>query len=808
MLRPKRYALIMCAASLMTVVLAQSSLYRQFSLWIQDAVQELTAQGVRFEDVLVVDIDEATMAQLDRSVGAWPYPRSLYADVVDYLFERGARAVVFDMLLVERRAGDDELSRTLARHRNVWLAARGQEFSLARSADYYTQLQGHMWSVPPNVPVSQWQDMLLPKRALGLQAAVGVINVKPDDDGVLRGISLFHRAYGNTLPGMPVATLYESGVSPKVSLVGNMLSVGNYRWPLDDKGRVRIQIPRNRDFFAVLSFRDVFAAARAVPGEVDQAREIASGTVRGRTVYIGSSAAVLGDYAHLPIHGRTAGLGILALIHSALRNNLVLKPPHLGLDIALLALAAFLPLLYTNRRAFSELMISTWAGLGIGSALTVHAAAFGWYAQMSNVAPAILLGTMVWLVQLALRFRILYFERQLIWMEKLAADEANELKSRFLAHMTHELRTPLTAIIGYNNLLLEPQQTFAQRAQYVAVVQRNGAHLLTLINNLLDQAKIEAGQMSVDREPTRIRPLLEDFRNTLSALALEKNIELLLVCNQRVPDVLSIDGLRLTQILLNLTGNAIKFTERGEVRVEVDWQDGSLQIDVVDTGPGMDEQALARIFVAFSQADTTITRNHGGTGLGLTISRNLAQQMGGEITVRSLVGEGTVFTMRIDALQVEQRHPEPEPTNDEGAQASSKLVGNVVLVDDSLDIRELVALHLRRMGLTVSTADDGERGLEMVLRDNPDLVLMDVEMPGMNGQQATHALRQRGFKGVVLALTAHRDEALLQSLVKAGCDGVVNKPVTRDDLANAMRKYLFRESKSVVLTGSNKGLML
>lgn len=130
------------------------------------------------------------------------------------------------------------------------------------------------------------------------------------------------------------------------------------------------------------------------------------------------------------------------------------------------------------------------------------------------------------------------------------------------------------------------------------------------------------------------------------------------------------------------------------------------------------------------------------------------------------------------------------------------MVGKVVLVDDSLDIRELVALHLRRMGLTVSTADDGERGVKMVLRDNPDLVLMDVEMPGMNGQQATHALRQRGFKGVVLALTAHRDGVLLQALLKAGCDGVLNKPVARDDLLSAMRKYLLREAKPVVLTGT------
>jgi signal transduction histidine kinase len=171
-------------------------------------------------------------------------------------------------------------------------------------------------------------------------------------------------------------------------------------------------------------------------------------------------------------------------------------------------------------------MITAWAALGIAAALTVHIAAFGWYAQMSNVPLAILLGAMVWLVQLALRFRILYDERQLIWMEKLAADEESELKSRFLAHITHELRAPLTAILGYNKLLSEPEQTIKQCEQCIAVVQRNGAHLLALINNLLDQAKIEAGQMSVDREPTQIRDLLEDSRDTLDALALEKKIEL------------------------------------------------------------------------------------------------------------------------------------------------------------------------------------------------------------------------------------------------------------------------------------------
>lgn len=274
------------------------------------------------------------------------------------------------------------------------------------------------------------------------------------------------------------------------------------------------------------------------------------------------------------------------------------------------------------------------------------------------------------------------------------------------------------------------------------------------------------------------------------------------MCADGVPLELSIDALRVTQILLNLTGNAIKFTERGQVRVKVDWIEGILQIDIVDTSTGMDETALVRICEAFTQADSTIPRNHGETGLGLTISRNLAQKMGGDISARSRVGEGTVFTVRIEALQVEQVTAKVAHS---AAQQDCGLKAEVLLVDDTLDIRGLVALHLRRLGLTVSTANDGQEGLEMALRDSSYLVLMDVEMPGMNGQQVTRALRQRRFTGVILALTAHRDEGLLRELSAAGCDGVVNKPVSREDLASAMHKYLAGGAKSAELISTKQG---
>lgn len=406
-LRPRRYAIVAGVALLVSTLLAQTPLYVQLSRWLQDAVHGLTAQNVIFEDVLVVDVDEGTMAALESTVGAWPYPRDLYAGVLDYLFAEGARAVVLDMLLVEPRAGDNELSQALARNRNVWLGAKGEVHALARDEDYSKQLQRYSWPVAANIPRASWRDMLLPRAELGQHAGVGVISVSLDADGVLRRIAPFHRVYGQVVPAMPIAAIYEPGVAPQISLNGNELTVGEHRWPLDADGNVLLKIPRNRHFIRSVSFRRVLSAAQG-----EHQSRLAASEVRGRTVFIGSSAAILGDYARVPIHGRIAGLEILALTFSTLANDRVLRPSHAALDVLLILLAAALPLLYTNRRAVSETMITLWALVGLAAALTVHVAAFGWLAQVSNAAFAVLLGLAVWVTQMTLRFRTLHDEQQ------------------------------------------------------------------------------------------------------------------------------------------------------------------------------------------------------------------------------------------------------------------------------------------------------------------------------------------------------------------------------------------------------------
>ena len=237
------------------------------------------------------------------------------------------------------------------------------------------------------------------------------------------------------------------------------------------------------------------------------------------------------------------------------------------------------------------------------------------------------------------------------------------------------------------------------------------------------------------------------------------------------PGSVSLDPLRLRQILLNPVGNALKFAERGGVRVSVDYDahEEQISVQVADTGPGISAAALARVFDAFQQADGTVARRHGGAGLGLTISRNLAALMGGGIEVRSTEGEGTCFTVHVAAPPAAAARRDSAAGDAENRGRARDAAGaRVLLVDDSEDIRELVTLHVRRLGAEVSTAPDGEAGVAAALASLPDVVLMDVEMPRMDGVQATRALREAGYAGIVVALTAHGDAQQLARRRAAG----------------------------------------
>jgi nitrogen-specific signal transduction histidine kinase/CheY-like chemotaxis protein len=372
--------------------------------------------------------------------------------------------------------------------------------------------------------------------------------------------------------------------------------------------------------------------------------------------------------------------------------------------------------------------------------------------QSSALFFPLIAGLITYLMLLVLRGLSLYLEKQKLTYEKMAAEEAYELKSRFMSHMTHELRTPLTAIIGFNKLLDDKKIDPKTHLQYTKLVDKNSQHLLSLINNILDQARIEAGQMNIVPEPTLLRDVVEDVTATLAPLAQQKNLQLTTSYASEMPEAFMFDGFRLRQILLNLAGNAIKFTERGNVALNCNWKDGTLDIEIADTGPGMSVEALQRIFIAFEQADENIAKAHGGSGLGLTISKNLAQLMGGRISVASQEGVGTQFTLHVPLM------PCAAPLIATAQQAESELpmmTGRILLADDNPDLRDLIELYLTRQGLQVNTAENGQDAVRRALHDSPDLILMDLEMPVLGGIGAIDQLRTLGYTGPILALTGH-----------------------------------------------------
>ncbi|MCK6448771.1 MAG: ATP-binding protein [Planctomycetes bacterium] len=405
-----------------------------------------------------------------------------------------------------------------------------------------------------------------------------------------------------------------------------------------------------------------------------------------------------------------------------------------------------------------------------------------------------------------------------------AEEAANRAKSQFIAHMSHELRTPLTAILGYADLLRENDSDAETERRIAAeTIHRNGDHLLAIINDILDVSKIEAGAMTVESVEVDLVELVHDVVELLGGRAKAKGIDLVREWASPVPRRVSTDPLRLRQILINLLGNAIKFTERGRVRLRVEWKPGAgqkgwLSCEIEDSGIGMTPEQLAKLFKPFAQADGSMSRRFGGTGLGLTISRRLAELLGGEITVKSEPGRGSSFTCRVPvgsdsheplctpdaALPRARRDDGDAPplgsvdaaTTSEAlaaADVSRPLLGaRILLAEDGRDNQRLISLMLRRAGAHVTVVDDGYAALAELeaqgeLGASPvssrfDLVLMDMQMPELDGYRATERLRATGSTLPVIALTANTMEGDRERCLAAGCSGYLSKPIDRQAL--------------------------
>ncbi|QDT36437.1 ATP-binding protein [Stratiformator vulcanicus] len=403
---------------------------------------------------------------------------------------------------------------------------------------------------------------------------------------------------------------------------------------------------------------------------------------------------------------------------------------------------------------------------------------------------------------------LLALANETIQKQKQSAEAANVAKSQFLANMSHEIRTPLTAIIGFAENLLDPALGDEDRRMAVKTVLRNGEHLLEIINDVLDLSKIEAGRLEVEQIECSPVQVAADVVSIMRVRADAKHLPLKLTFGSAMPSMIRSDPTRLRQILLNLVGNAVKFTGEGSVTLHSSFDPRArggpeLRFDIVDTGIGLTPEQLGKLFNAFAQGDASTTRQYGGTGLGLTISRRLARMLGGDVGVESNYGSGSTFTVRVKTELVPSATMLSDPLEALGEadetpsinSGSGILNCSLLLAEDSPDNQILIAGFLRKCGAEVVVCENGEQAVDLALMHEQDgrpfdLILMDMQMPILDGYDATKKLREYSYQRAIIALTANAMGSDRERCLEVGCNDYATKPIRRDELIGQIQAQL------------------
>ena len=427
------------------------------------------------------------------------------------------------------------------------------------------------------------------------------------------------------------------------------------------------------------------------------------------------------------------------------------------------------------------------------------------FAILAILLTAIIAGIVVFVrsekalsLEIASRFAELDQTRLHLEKEELA----NNAKTTFLANVSHELRTPLGAILGYADLLRSKLQPSGESAEFLETILRNGRQLSRLVDDLLDISKIDAGKIDIEKVSFQAREVLSDACDLLSLSAKQKGLQLVAESTEKVPVWVVSDPLRFRQILINIVANAVKYTERGQVHVMLDYErgdaeEGCLLVEVRDTGRGMTTEEQARLFKPFSQADASLSRKYGGTGLGLDLSRKLARRLGGDVALASSqFGVGSTFVIRLPAPAALAPAVESRSQDAITAGEGEKRLGGikVLVVDDTRDNQRLIGKYLSMEGATVGFASDGLAASRSAMSGDFDLVLMDLQMPLLDGLAATCLLRQQGFQKPIVALTAHAMKEDREKSLAAGCDAYLAKPVDRENLIATIARMAHERS--------------
>jgi signal transduction histidine kinase/CheY-like chemotaxis protein len=379
------------------------------------------------------------------------------------------------------------------------------------------------------------------------------------------------------------------------------------------------------------------------------------------------------------------------------------------------------------------------------------------------------------------------------------AEKANIAKGIFLANMSHEIRTPLTAVLGYSDSLLDSDQTKEERLEAINIIHRSSQHVLQIINQILDLSKIEADKLEIEKLMVSPMQLLADVSALMRMQAREKGLAFEVSYKTPMPESIYTDPTRLKQILLNLFSNAVKFTAQGGVRITVSChpEKQCLRLQVIDSGIGMNAEQAEKVFSAFTQAAPSTAREYGGTGLGLSLSRQFAEMLGGSLRLSSAPDKGSRFIVEIDtgkldnipfvananSLVIEET---PQPVS----LPRICLQGEVLLVEDNAVNQRLLGMYLRKLGATVSYVDNGAEAIEQAIATPFDLILMDVQMPVMNGIDATRILRDCGYTRPIVALSANVASEDRQNCTDVGCDDFLGKPVDRARFNQVVSRYL------------------
>jgi signal transduction histidine kinase/ActR/RegA family two-component response regulator len=420
---------------------------------------------------------------------------------------------------------------------------------------------------------------------------------------------------------------------------------------------------------------------------------------------------------------------------------------------------------------------------------------------------------------LRLTLDLLAQTRQELAQARRQASSAERTKAEFLINMSHELRTPMNGILGFAELLLDRGETAeavgADRLEHLHLLRRSGENLMRILNDIFDLSNLESGELELRREVVSPFELVNDIASVMRAVAAESSLGFEVSYHGKLPTRIQTDPTRLRQILINLIGNGLKFTRRGGVSLVVGLEDPTpgasrLLFKIADTGQGMPPSALERIFDPFMQADSSLRRTHGGAGLGLTLARKLAALLGGSLDAESLDGHGSVFRLLIDPGPldgVELLDPNSPEAREVDAIAhpptrrllkrvrDEALAGKILYVEDAVDNQRLISFMLEKAGMEVTCADTGAAGVELALASRDahqdyDVILMDIQMPVMDGLEATRELRSQGWTGPIIALTAHAISRERELALEAGCDYFATKPISRADLIQLVADHL------------------